>query len=147
MPLPNHASPPALVLAALMTIVPQTMVQHTTQVEPVFTPVQPELLGVANSFSNAWGDYDNDGDLDLAVSLGTGEVRLYRNDKGVLASVGAQVGMPQAGSHELRGLSWGDFDGDGDIDLLGGSTPTDKLTKVLRNDGGRSSSTSPPRSA
>ena len=99
--------------------------------------MQPELLGVPNSFSNAWGDYDNDGDLDLAVSLGTGEVRLYRNDAGVLVSVGAQVGMPQAGSHELRGLSWGDFDDDGDIDLLGGSTPTDKLTVVLRNDGGK----------
>ena len=102
-----------------------------------FAAVQPDLLAVANSYSNAWGDYDNDGDLDLAVSLGTGEVRLYRNDKGVLVSVGGQVGMPQAGSHELRGLSWGDFDGDGDIDLLGGSTPTDKLTVVLRNDGGK----------
>jgi FG-GAP-like repeat/ASPIC and UnbV len=106
-------------------------------VEPKFTSIQPDVLGVKNSYSNAWADYDNDGDLDLAVSLGTGEVRLYRNDKGVLTSVGAQVGMPQAGSHELRGLSWGDYDNDGDIDLLGGSTPTDKLTKVMRNDGGR----------
>jgi len=105
--------------------------------EPPFAPVQLEMLSVPNSYSNAWGDYDNDGDLDLAVSLGTGEVRLYRNDKGVLTSVGAQVGMPQAGSHELRGLSWGDYDNDGDIDLLGGSTPTDKLTRVLRNDQGR----------
>ncbi len=105
--------------------------------EPPFQAVQAELLAVPNSYSNAWGDYDNDGDADLAVSLGTGEVRLYRNDKGVLVSVGAAAGMPQAGSHELRGLSWGDYDGDGDIDLLGGSTPTDKLTKVLRNDGGR----------
>ena len=104
---------------------------------PPFTSVQTELFAVPNSYSNAWGDYDNDGDLDLAVSLGTGEVRLYRNDKGVLTSVGAAAGMPQAGSHELRGLSWGDYDGDGDIDLLGGSTPTDKLTKVLRNDGGK----------
>jgi hypothetical protein len=104
---------------------------------PPFEPVQAELFAVPNSYSNAWGDYDNDGDLDLAVSLGTGEVRLYRNDKAVLTSVGASVGMPQAGSHELRGLSWGDYDGDGDIDLLGGSTPTDKLTKVLRNDGGK----------
>ena len=102
-----------------------------------FAPVQAEMFAVPNSYSNAWGDYDNDGDLDLAVSLGTGEVRLYRNDKGALVSVGAAAGMPQAGSHELRGLSWGDYDGDGDIDLLGGSTPTDKLTKVLRNDGGR----------
>ena len=104
---------------------------------PAFTSVQPELLGIPNSFSNAWGDFDNDGDLDLAVSLGSGEVRLYRNDAGGLVSVGAQLGMPQAGSHELRGLSWGDFDGDGFIDLLGGSTPTDKLTVVLRNQGGK----------
>lgn len=101
---------------------------------PAFTSVQPDLLGVPNSFSNAWGDFDNDGDLDLAVSLGSGEVRLYRNDAGVLVSVGAQLGMPQAGSHELRGLSWGDFDGDGFIDLLGGSTPKDKFTVVLRNE-------------
>ncbi len=136
MPLPSHVSPPALALAALMAIVPQTTVQRTTPVEPVFTPVQPELLGVANSFSNAWGDYDNDGDVDLAVSLGSGEVRLYRNDKGVLASVGAQLGMPQAGSHELRGLSWGDFNGDGFLDLLGGSTLRDRLTVVLQNERG-----------
>ncbi len=104
---------------------------------PPFAAVQADLFAVPNSYSNAWGDYDNDGDLDLAVSLGTGEVRLYRNDKGVLANVGATAGMPQAGSHELRGLSWGDYDQDGDIDLLGGSTPTDKLTKVMRNDNGR----------
>ena len=102
-----------------------------------FTSIQPELFALPNSFSNAWGDYDNDGDLDLAVSLGSGEVRLYRNDAGVLVSVGAQLGMPQAGSHELRGLSWGDFDDDGDIDLLGGATARDKLTMVLRNDGGK----------
>jgi hypothetical protein len=109
---------------------------EAAQMSVPFVAVQPEMLGVPHSYSNAWGDFDNDGDVDLAVSLGTGEVRLYRNDKGVLVSVGAEVGMPQAGSHELRGLSWGDFDGDGDLDLLGGSTPTDKLTKVLRNEGG-----------
>ncbi|MGE0813722.1 MAG: CRTAC1 family protein [Vicinamibacterales bacterium] len=106
---------------------------------PTFTSVQTDLFAVPNSYSNTWGDYDNDGDLDLAVSLGTGEVRLYRNDKGTLTSVGAEAGMPQAGggSYELRGLSWGDYDGDGDIDLLGGATANDKLTKVFRNDNGR----------
>ncbi|MCC7418241.1 MAG: CRTAC1 family protein [Acidobacteria bacterium] len=104
---------------------------------PPFAPVQRELLAVPNSYSNAWGDFDNDGDLDLAVSLGTGEVRLYRNDAGTLVSVGAQLGMPQAGSYELRGLSWGDYDGDGFIDLLGGPTAADQVTKVLHNEGGR----------
>ena len=111
---------------------------HTAQSTALpFASVQPELLALPNSFSNAWGDYDNDGDLDLAVSLGSGEVRLYRNDKGVLVSVGVQMGMPQSGSHELRGLSWADFDGDGFIDLLGGATSKDKLTMVLHNEGGK----------
>ncbi len=124
----------ALTLAAAVGVVSLPV---AFQPDPPFASVQPELLGVPHSYSNAWGDFDNDGDLDLAVSLGTGEVRLLRNDDGVLVSAGAEVGMPQAGSHELRGLSWGDFDGDGDLDLLGGSTPADKLTKVLRNEGGK----------
>ena len=127
----------AFLLACASAAVAPLVAGAVADDEPPFVAVQPELLAVPNSYSNAWGDYDNDGDLDLAVSLGTGEVRLYRNDKAVLTSVGAAVGMPQAGSYELRGLSWGDYDGDGDIDLLGGSTPTDKLTKVLRNDGGK----------
>ena len=46
-----------------------------------FTEVQADLFHVPNSLSNVWGDYDNDGDLDLAVSIGTGEIRLYRNDR------------------------------------------------------------------
>ena len=128
----GHFLKPLLTCAAAALAV--TVIAADTA--PPFTPVQADLFAVPNSYSNAWGDYDNDGDLDLAVSLGSGEVRLYRNDAGVLTSVGAALGMPQAGSHELRGLSWGDYDADGFIDLLGGSTPTDKLTVVLHNENG-----------
>src|SRR5215471_1753694 len=104
-----------------------------------FEAIQPDLFGMPNSYSNAWADFDNDGDLDLAVSLGSGEVRLYRNDNGTFVSVGKEMGLPQPGSdsYELRGLSWGDYDGDGFIDLLGGSTPTDHVTKVFRNLAGK----------
>lgn len=104
---------------------------------PAFSAVQPELLAAPTSLANAWGDYDNDGDLDLAVSLGSGEIRLYRNDQGTFVSVGAELGMPQAGGPEFRGLSWGDLDGDGFIDLLAGPTAKEALSVVLRNHGGR----------
>jgi hypothetical protein len=125
-----------MTLAACSATPPPASAEGAAPGALAFAPVQPELLGVAGSFANAWGDFDNDDDLDLAVSLSTGEVRLYRNDAGVLVSVGAEVGMPQAGSHELRGLSWGDYNADGFIDLLGGSTPADKPTVVLRNERG-----------
>ena len=103
---------------------------------PAFSPVQEGDFAVAGSLSNAWADYDNDGDLDFAVSIKGGEVRLYRNDAGVFVNVGAALGLPTSGD-EIRGLSWGDYDGDGDVDLLGGSNvfPTPSRSYVYRNDG------------
>ena len=104
-----------------------------------FEAVQTDLFSVPNSYSNSWADFDNDGHLDLAVSLGSGEVRLYRNVSGTLVSVGKEMGLPQAGggSYEFRGLSWGDYDGDGFVDLLGGATETAHVTKVFHNLGGK----------
>lgn len=83
---------------------------------PAFTRVQPETFAAPGALSSAWADYDADGDFDLAVSFGTGEVRLYRNDKGTFTNVGAQLGLPTQG-FEVRGLAWGDYDNDGDPDL------------------------------
>lgn len=97
-----------------------------------FTPVQAELFNYPGSLSNAWADFDNDGDLDLAVSTKAGEVRLYRNDGGTFTSIGEAAGLPMA-AHELRGLSWGDYDGDGWLDLLGGATDPKQPTLVFRN--------------
>jgi len=87
----------------------------------------------------AWGDFDNDGDLDLAVS-GKGDdlaryCRVYRNDGGVLTDVAADLTGVSRGA-----LAWGDFDNDGDLDLLVTGTTngvtSGSLCRIYRNDGG-----------
>ncbi|MBI4421528.1 MAG: VCBS repeat-containing protein [Gemmatimonadetes bacterium] len=63
-----------------------------------------------------WGDYDNDGRLDLVVST-YGENVLYRNNgDGTFSDRTRQAGL--AGKRGFwSGVSWGDFDRDGFLDL------------------------------
>lgn len=58
----------------------------------------------------AWGDYDKDGDLDLAVTNGE-QNKLYRND-----GENHFTEFDRFGSYSY-GLAWGDYDNDGDLDL------------------------------
>jgi len=97
------------------------------------TSIPPLVDGAA-----AWGDFDNDGDLDLAVSGTSGATRLcrvYRNDDGALSTLVADLPGVSDGS-----LAWGDFDNDGDLDLLvTGTTTGDNAgvsTRLYRNSGG-----------
>ena len=139
-PSPTLAAPAVggavLVLALSACSPPAADTGEAPQRALPFTEVQHDLFAVPNSFANSWGDFDDDGDLDLAVSLATGEVRLYRNDLGVFASVGPELGMPQAGGQQLRGVGWGDYDEDGFVDLIGGAFVEDQVTVVLHNEGG-----------
>ncbi len=101
-----------------------------------FASVQPEQFAEAGALSNAWADYDADGQLDLAVSLKGGAIRLYRQDRGGFTSVGEELGLPLAGP-EYRGISWGDLDEDGYPDLFAGASARDQLSAVFHNSGGR----------
>lgn len=103
---------------------------------PALSPVQPGDFTHPGSLSNSWADFDRDGDLDLAVSLASGEIRLYRNDRGTFSSIGAATGLPVSGA-EMRGLAWGDHDGDGWPDLYAGATKENAANLLLRNDRGR----------
>lgn len=72
------------------------------------------------SYGSSWGDYDNDGDLDLFVAnfLPQGEVQngLYRND-GDQGFVKIRSGPIVTQKGSAFGGSWGDYDNDGDLDL------------------------------
>jgi ASPIC and UnbV/FG-GAP-like repeat len=71
------------------------------------------LALVTHSVGGTFGDYDNDGDLDLFVSAGTG-CRLIRNDGGSWVDV-TMPPLNLAGN--VEGAAWGDYDNDGDLDL------------------------------
>ncbi len=98
-----------------------------------FADIGAGLTGV-RWCSLAWGDYDNDGDLDLALA-GSQVSKIYRNDGGVFTDIGAGlVGV------RYCSLAWGDYDSDGDLDLALAGGWYDGTwhyeSKVYRNDGG-----------
>jgi hypothetical protein len=74
------------------------------------------------SHSAAWGDYDNDGYLDLYVcTYGTTPTpdpnKLYRNNRdGTFVDVGQALGVSQDDKPALS-VVWVDYDNDNDVDL------------------------------
>jgi tetratricopeptide (TPR) repeat protein len=93
----------------------------------------------------AWGDYDGDGDPDLFLVNESGPLSgteedpsahpsraaLYRNEgNGRFTDVTADAGIDATGCG--MGAAWGDYDGDGDLDLVVTRYGTNLL---YRNDG------------
>jgi len=102
--------------------------------DPAFVAVQPELFAASGGQSNAWGDFDNDGDLDLIVTFHDAPVRLYRNSPGGFEDVGAASGLPTDGGNP-RSVAWGDYDNDGDLDVYIAYAGLDEPpNRLFRND-------------
>src|SRR6185503_2501475 len=82
----------------------------------VFVDATGGPLGdTGNGIGAAWGDYDNDGDLDLYLSNAVGSNRMFRNDgSGSFTDVTSGA---LGGSGNGSGIAWGDYDNDGDLDL------------------------------
>lgn len=76
----------------------------------------PVVTDRGTSMGSSWGDYDNDGDLDLVVANYAARSNFYRNDgNDVFAPVSNAITGEVGYSF---GTAWGDVDNDGDLDLF-----------------------------
>ena len=120
---------------------------NTVRAETVtFTDVSVEagFFGNNSSWSAAWGDYDNDGNIDVET-LGhvqglTGSISQlwHNNGDGTFSDVTIAAGLnPNNG--DAHGAVWADFDKDGDLDLyISKGTPKanpNNYNELWRNNG------------
>src|SRR6185369_8629619 len=64
-----------------------------------------------------FSDLDGDGHADLALACEWGSIRVFRNDAGQFNEVTAELGLDQYRGW-WNGITTGDFDGDGRLDLV-----------------------------
>jgi len=118
----------------------------------IFTD-EPGEIGTATQMLSGWGlrffDYDNDGDPDLFlvnghpddfIEMRTTRVKykepllMFENTGRAFKNVSAQSGAVFSKDFSGRGMATGDFDNDGDLDVLISNNGEPPL--LLRNEGG-----------
>jgi len=93
------------------------------------------LLGFSRLYPD-FGDYDNDGDLDIVLcgyENDNPSTKILRNDNGIFTDINAGIIDLDIGSTDF-----GDFDNDGDLDLLicGENSSGTSITKIYTNNSG-----------
>ncbi len=115
-----------------------------TRAETTFTNEASTILGAAalSARSASLADIDNDGDLDLFFQGSSGARQLYRNNvvgsgNGTLSYTSITSTLPTGPSAigDSWSAAWGDYNGDGFVDVFVGQTNNAASGDVLRNDG------------
>jgi hypothetical protein len=77
---------------------------------------------VGNALGAAWGDYDNDGNLDLFVTTRNAQPNFLYHNQGDGTFVRVTNSIPEADitnkGERSHGCAWGDYDNDGYLDLF-----------------------------
>lgn len=101
----------------------------------VTASVAPGLPGVGSG-SVAWGDYDNDGQLDFLLmgwNDSSGVFQLWRNTGSGFTNVTDSI-IPGLSRVNSSSVAWGDYDNDGRLDfLLAGSVVDSIISQLWRN--------------
>ena len=93
------------------------------------------VMDTGRGVGAAWGDYDNDGFLDLYVANWRENNFLYRNNRdGTMTRITS--GPPASSGGDSYGCTWADYDGDGDGDLFVAGVISDDEQQFLNNGDG-----------
>lgn len=97
--------------------------------------VEMNMYDAGQSWSSAWADFDNDGDMDALVGASSGAHKLKRNDLDTsdnneepFTDITAGSGWDTNSSVNIEHIAH-DFDNDGKVDVLGGGS------KIMFNQG------------
>jgi hypothetical protein len=97
---------------------------HRNNGDGTFTDVAPgmNLADFQQSWSSAWGDFDNDGDMDVLIGASSftgGGHKLMRNDGTTFTNVTAGSGFDLYTGMSIEYITQ-DFNNDGWLDIMGG---------------------------
>ncbi|HEX9980684.1 MAG TPA: FG-GAP-like repeat-containing protein [Flavobacterium sp.] len=97
--------------------------------------VELNLYDPGQSWSSAWADFDNDGDMDVLVGASSGSHKLKRNNLDLsndveepFTDITAGSGWDTNTSNNIEHIAY-DFDNDGYVDIMGGGN------KIMFNQG------------
>lgn len=79
-------------------------------------------IGLADpmqTWSAAWGDFDNDGDMDVFVGASSGPHKLMENQNNIFVDVTTASGVNSLTTNSTETVTF-DFDNDGNLDLVSG---------------------------